>query len=66
MNNPNNDIILRIRSKGNHFISIDKDTDKQKALTQIKRSNFKVLDHDPTNDHIKIVKQFVDKWKIKK
>ena len=63
MNNPNNDTILRIQDKGNRFILVDKETDKQKAMAQIERSNFEAIDHDPTNHHIEIVNHFVDKWK---
>ena len=62
MNHPNNKPKLRIQDKGNGFIFVSKQTDREKANVQINRSNFRLIDHDPTPDHIKIVKEFVSKW----
>ena len=62
LSNPDNNLILRIQDKGNRFVLVDKGTDRIKANEQINRSNFIEIDHDPTNDHIKIVNSFVTKW----
>ena len=53
---------MRIQDKGNRFVIVDKETDKQKAEEQIARSSFRKLDHDPTNEHIQKVKAWAEKW----
>ena len=61
--NKDSDLVMRIQDKGNRFIVVDKETDRNKAQEQIDRSSFITLDHDPTSNHIKIVpSEWANKW----
>ena len=62
MFNKTGDLVMRSQDKGNRFVVVNKETDIQKANDQINRSSFKKLDHDPTKDHIEIVKRWSNKW----
>ena len=53
---------MRQQGKGNRFVIVDKETDKIKAKEQIDRSSFTKLNQDPTNHHIKLVKERAVKW----
>ena len=53
---------MRQQDKGNPFAIVDKETDKIKAKEQLDRSSFIKLNQDPTNDHIKLVKEWAVKW----
>ena len=59
--NKTGDLVMRSQDKGNRFVVVNKETDIQKANDQINRSSFKKLDHDPTKDHIEIVKPWSNK-----
>ena len=52
-----------LQGKGNRFVIVDKNTDLLKAQQQIGRSSFIKLNLDPTDTHIKKVKEWADKWK---
>ena len=65
MNRVDSEIVLRIQDKGNRFVLVNKETDKEKAYQQIERSNFLQIDDDPTKHHVEVVKKFVKKWKDK-
>ena len=60
----NNDssLVMRLQDKGNRFVIVDKDTDKRKAYDQIERSSFRLLDYDPTEEHIERVTDWAGKW----
>ena len=60
--NKESEIVMRLQDKGNRFIIVDKVTDKAKAQTVIARNSFDKLDYDPTNDHIRKVEKWADKW----
>lgn len=60
--NPESNIVMRLQDKGNRFVIVDKDTDKNKAKEQIGRSSFMEIDHDPTPQHIQKVKEWAEKW----
>ena len=60
--NPEGNLVMRLQDKGNRFILVDKTTDKQKAMEQIDRSSFIKLDSDPTQEHIKKVSKWCEKW----
>lgn len=66
MNDINNEFIFRIQDKGNRFVFVDKKTDRLKAEEQIRRSNFVQVPRDPTQAHINIIEQFVEKWSKRK
>ena len=53
---------MRLQDKGNRFIIVDKETDKEKALEQINRSSFIKLNHDPTKEHILKVSNWANNW----
>ena len=41
MNDTDNEFLLRIQDKGNINVFVDKTTDKEKAIEQIRKSKFK-------------------------
>ena len=53
---------MRIQDKGNRFVIVDKETDKEKAKEQIERSSFVEVEHDPTKEHIQKVERWAEKW----
>ena len=55
-------LIMILQDKGNRFVIVDKDTDKRKAYDQIERSSFRLLDYDPTEEHIERVTDWAGKW----
>ena len=55
--NKESDTIMRLQHKGNRFAIVDKSTDRLKAQQQIGRSSLIKLNHDPTDTHIKRVKE---------
>ena len=54
---------MRLQDKGNRFVIVDKNTDRLKTQQQIGLSSSIKLNHDPTDTHIKNVKEWADKWK---
>ena len=61
--NKETDTIMRLQDKGNRFVTVDKSTDRLKAQQQIGRSCLIKFNHDPTDTHIKKVKEWAHKWK---
>jgi len=53
---------MRVQDKGNRFVVVSKETDIRKAKEQIERSSFTRLDHDPTFEHVEMVKSWAEKW----
>ena len=52
---------MRLQDKGNRFVIVDKNTDSLKTQQQIGLSSSIKLNHDPTDTHIKNVKEWADK-----
>ena len=61
--NKESDTIMKLQDKDNRFVTVDKNTDRLKALQQIGRSSFIKPNHDPTDTHIKKFKEWADEWK---
>ena len=53
---------MRLKDKGNRFIIVIQQTDREKANRQIKRSSFLKIEYDPTTLHINKVKEWTTKW----
>ena len=53
---------MRLKDKGNRFIIVIQQTDREKANRQIKRSSFLKIEYDPTTLHINKVKEWATKW----
>ena len=53
---------MRLQDKGNRFIIVDKQTDREKANEQIERSSFLKIGYDPTTLRINKVKEWATKW----
>ena len=52
---------MRLKDKGNRFIIVIQQTDREKANRQIKRSSFLKIEYDPTTLHINKVKEWANK-----
>ena len=63
--NTEGNLVMRMQDKGNRFIIVDKNTDKEKANIQIEKSSFITLETDPTEKHIQIVTKWAMKWQTK-
>ena len=53
---------MHLQDKKNRFIIVDKQTNREKANEQIKRSSFLKIDFDSTASHFKKVKEWGTKW----
>ena len=53
---------MRLPSKGNRFIIVDKETDCEKVNEQTGSSSFLKIVNDPTTLHINKVKDWTTKW----
>ena len=60
--NKDSDKVMRLQDKGNRFIIVDKQTDREKANEQIERSSFLKIGYDPTTLRINKVKEWATKW----
>ena len=55
------DIIIRMQDKGNNFVLLDKTLDQEKVIEQMELGNFNII--DPSSDTIKVIDEWVEKWK---
>ena len=60
--NKDSDKVMRLQDKGNRFIIVDKQTDREKANEQIERSSFLKIGYDTTTLRINKVKEWATKW----
>ena len=52
-----------MQDKRNNFVILDKTLDQEKVIEQMERGSFNIIDKDPSSDTIKVIDEWVEKWK---